>query len=181
MIASILRKLTLPFWLVLLTACSPAFDWREVRNEEFGYLIMMPARPTTVTRDINLDGAIIRMSMTATEVDKLTFAVGSATIPAPNNPQTALESMKTALIRNIRGTIIEESTFTMPHTINGQKRLLAVLYVHAKGTAIDNQPRTLQARFVAQGNRVYQIVMTGPEEKMTRDVSDIYFSSLQLN
>jgi len=88
------------------------------------------------------------------------------------------------LIRNIQGTVIEERTLSMPYGSGDSKGSLTVFHLQAKGaasTAINGQPRGLQARFVAVGNRVSQVIVTGPEEKLTRDVTDVYFSSLQLN
>jgi len=182
--ASIWLRSILLTCLALLTACSPKLDWREVHESEAGYSIMMPARPTIATRVIDLDGIPVSMRMTVAEADGLTFAVGSALMPNANQAQASLHTMKSALIRNIQGTVIEERTLSMPYGPGGNKGSLTVFHLHAKGaasSAINGQPRGLQARFVAVGNRVSQVIVTGPEEKLTRDVTDVYFSSLQLN
>ena len=170
--------------MLFITACSPKLDWREVRDADAGFSIMMPARPTVANRVINLNGAQVNMRMSAAEVDGLTFAVGSAYMPDAPTAQASLGPMKTALIRNIQGSIIEENTLTMPYGPGGNKGTLAVFHLHAKGAtsaALNGQARILQARFFAVGNRVSQVIVTGPEEKMTSDVTNLYFSSLQLN
>lgn len=179
-----LRRVALLSCLVTLTACFPNLDWREVRNEEAGYAIMMPARPATMARVLDLNGTQVSMSMTAAEVDDITFAVGSAVMPDAAHAQSALQAMKLALVRNIGGTIVEERTLSMPHETGGKKGSLAVLHLQAKGAPSltrGGQMRVLQARFVAVGNRVYQVIVMGAEGNVNRDLTDIYFSSLQLN
>ncbi|MEZ5740990.1 MAG: hypothetical protein R3E68_17105 [Burkholderiaceae bacterium] len=44
-----------------LAACTPAFDWRELRPDDAPMLFMMPAKASSLARDINLDGLAVRM------------------------------------------------------------------------------------------------------------------------
>ena len=64
-----------------LAACSPRFDWREFRSPD-GYAVLLPGRPQTVVRDIELDGIKAPMSMTSTGIGPTMFAVGVARLPA---------------------------------------------------------------------------------------------------
>lgn len=63
--------------LALLAGCTPGHDWREVRNSDAAFVVLMPAKPSTLTRQIDLDGVKVSMTMTAAEIDTVTYAVGS--------------------------------------------------------------------------------------------------------
>jgi hypothetical protein len=170
--------------LISLTACSPKFDWREINVDTFHYAIALPGKPATVTRDIDLSGVKVSMTMTATEVGSTTFAVGTAELPTATQAQLSLSTMKTAMVRNIDGTIKQEKVLTMPASAQAESGKLAVTEVEATGqasAATSNQPRVLFARFIAKDKRVYQLVATGPAKQLSRDVVDTFFSSFKLN
>lgn len=48
---------------VLLGACSPEYNWREVRAADQGYVVMLPGKPASMTRTIQLDGLEVPMTM----------------------------------------------------------------------------------------------------------------------
>ncbi|AMO98462.1 putative transmembrane protein [Collimonas arenae] len=85
--------------VLLLGACSPKFNWREVRGKDASYSVLLPAKPATFARQIDLDGTQVTMTMTAAKVDDMVFAVGSATLPDAAKAQAALGAMKTALVK----------------------------------------------------------------------------------
>ncbi|HYD95127.1 MAG TPA: hypothetical protein VEC01_07370 [Noviherbaspirillum sp.] len=149
---------------LLLAACSPKFDWREVRGGDAPFIVLLPAKPASHTRTIDLDGVKVAMTMTAAEVDGVTFAVGSAEMQDAAQAQQALAAMKTALVRNIGGSITQEKT-AGPATID----------VEAKGA----QARVLIARFAARDKRIYQAVMLGNEKAISRDAADTFFTSFK--
>lgn len=165
-----------------LAACSPQFDWREIRSADAPYAVAMPAKPNTLTRQIDLNGTPVAMTMTAVVVDNITFAVGSAELPDATLAQVSLSAMKTALINNISGTIRAEKTLTMAHgTGSGQLAVMEVEALGSGGAVNHEQTRALFARFVAKDKQVYQLVVTGPEKTVKRELVDTFFSSFKLN
>lgn len=165
--------------VLALTACSPKFDWREIRSNDAPYAVAMPSKPTTLTRQIDLNGTPVAMTMTASSVDGITFAVGSAELPDATQAQVSLSAMKTALVNNISGTIKQEKTLTMAQGSAGGQ--LAVMEMQALGASNNEQTRVLFARFVAQDKRVYQLVVTGAEKAVKRELVDTFFASFKLN
>lgn len=156
----------------LLAACSPKFDWREVRGGGAPYIVTLPAKPASHTREINLDGLQVSMTMTAAEVDNVTFAVGAAELPDATLAPKALAAMKNALVRNIGGTIRSEKIGATPATID----------IEASGPPAPNsagQPRLLMARFHSRDKYIYQIVVVGSEKKVSREAADTFFTSFR--
>lgn len=159
---------------MLLTACSPKYDWREVRGNDAPFLVMLPAKPASHTRGVNLDGIQVNMTMTAAEVDDVTFAVGAAQLPDAIQGEKALGAMKQALVRNIGGTIRQEKTSAMDG--------MPMIALEASGPPAtgSGQPRLMLARFIAQGRYVYQLVVVGKENAVSRDAADMFLTSFKL-
>jgi hypothetical protein len=165
---------------LLLLACSPKFDWREIRSEAAPYVVALPTKPTTVSRKIDLNGTPVTMTMVASEVDGVTFAIGSAELPDATQAQLSLAAMKTAMVNNINGTIKQEKVLTIPQSMNAPGTV-AVTEIEASGAMANGQTRILHARFLARGNHVFQLVAMGPEKSLGRDLVATFFSSFKLN
>lgn len=172
---SLLRNAAGTALACLLLACTPKFDWREVQGAGAPYSIMLPAKPASQTRPINLDGMQVIMTMTAAEAGGMTFAVGTAELPDATAAQKALAAMKTALVRNIGGTIRHER----PVTANPAAAAIEIDALGTAGKATDNQPRVLLARFIARDKRVYQLVATGGERAISQEAVDTFFTSFK--
>lgn len=158
---------------LLLAACSPKFNWREVRGSGAPYVVMLPAKPASHTREIDLDGIPVSMTMTAAEVDDVTFAVGAAALPDPAQASKALNAMKTALVRNIGGKITREES-------EGSATIPTTIEIEASGPPGRNgQPHLLFARFVAKDKYVYQVVAVGSEKSISREAVDTFLASFK--
>lgn len=158
--------------LIALPGCSPKFDWREIRGSSAPYVALLPAKPATHARQIDLNGIPLTMTMTGAEVDQVTFAVGTAELPNSAQGAHALSAMKTALVRNINGSIKEEKA-TAPGVAP------AMIELEASGPAPSGE-RLLLARFIARDRHIYQLVVTGLESNLSREAADTFFTSFRL-
>ena len=165
-----IRLLTFLLAGAFLLACTPKHDWREVRGSGAPFVVALPGKPATHARSIDLDGVQVMMTMTAAEVDNVTFAVGTAELPDAAQAENALIAMKTALVRNIGGTIRHEKS---------EPALIVIEASGPQGAGSGGQPRLLLARFIAQDKRVYQLVVVGTENGVVRDAADIFFTSFR--
>jgi hypothetical protein len=181
-----MRKLSLPLLLTtllaagVLAACSPKYDWRDYRSADAPYAVLFPGKPASQTRTINLDGQEVSMTMTAAEVDGVSFAVGSARLADAARAQAALAAMKTALVNNIGAAIVSDKTSgTSPGTgsLSGQQTLVEV---EAKG-AHNGEATLLIGHFIARDNRIYQVIVMGAEKHVVRDTVDTFMSSFKLD
>jgi hypothetical protein len=155
-----------------LSACTPRFDWREVRGTDAPYIVLMPAKPSTQTRSVNIGGATVDMTMTAADVNGVTFAVGSAEFADAAQATAALGAMKSALVRNIGGTILHETTASAapPPTTS--------VSIDAIGPDGARQQH-LFARLVARERRVYQVLVVGAEKAIERESVDMFLDSFK--
>ncbi|MFZ6731223.1 hypothetical protein ACO0LG_04795 [Undibacterium sp. Ji42W] len=151
--------------LLLLNACSPKFDWRDARGNNAPFSILMPGKPLSDTKDLQLEGIKVKMDMLAGEVGGISFAVGSSKAEDAGKAGQIMEAMKKGMIRNIQGT---------PETTKSTGDMLEV-----RGKLRNGQPVMMVARFLTRGPWAYQIIMLGQEKDMKQDVIDTYMTSFK--
>ena len=72
MLKLLIKKIAL-IVVIGLCACTPKFDWREVRNEDNFFQVLMPGKVANANREINLNGVKTTMYMTAADVQNIRF------------------------------------------------------------------------------------------------------------
>ena len=119
------------------------------------------------------------MTMAAAEIDGVTFAVGSTQVADAAKAPLAAMAMKTALVRNINGTVTSDKvTATSSGTGSGSGQM--VIEVEAKGTQ-NGTPMRLIGRFLTKDIRVYQVIVMGNDKHITDDTVETFISSFKLN
>jgi hypothetical protein len=142
-----MKKITLALLAAAaMAACSPTYNWRDYASPDASFHAMFPDKPASFTRNVDLDGVKVDMTMTAAEVEGALFAVGTAQVPDAAKAPAAMTAMKIALVRNIGGAITSEKTHG------------AGIDVEAAGSQ-DGRPVKLTGHFEARGKRVYQVVV----------------------
>jgi hypothetical protein len=150
-----------------LAACSPKFNWRDYRSPDAPFVVMFPDKPDTHTRDVDLNGLKVKMTMTAVQIDGAMFAVGTGEAPDAAQAQAALEAMKTALVNNIGATVTKETR-------------TAGIDIEATGVRA-GKPMQLIGRFVARDKRFYQVIVMGPKSDMPPEQTEMFMSSFKPN
>ncbi len=164
----------------VLSACSPKFDWRDYRSPDAQFTALFPGKPAVLTREIDLDGKKVSLTMTASEVDGATFAVGSAVLDSAEQARAALPAMQMALLKNIDGTVRSEKSASAASSTAAGTRQRSSLSIEATGMQ-QGKPVLLVGRFVAQDKRIFQIIILGEESKLSRDTIDTFMDSVKLD
>lgn len=151
-----------------LAACSPEFNWRDYSSPTAPYRVMFPGKPDSHTRSVDLDGVKVDMTMTATEVNEVMYAVGSAELPDAARTPAALAAMQTAMLRNIGAAP------PSPATAPG-----GPIDIDASGLR-NGTPMRLVAHFEARGNRVYQVIVLGKSSSIPAEQAKQFMSSFKL-
>lgn len=156
-----------------LSACSPTYNWRESSDSGAHFSVLLPGKPASVTRQVDLDGPKVEMNMTAAEVDGTTFAVGTAELGDSPAAGKALDAMATALLNNIGGTARAEAV--LPGKTEAYGR---VLDLDARGS-VRGRPQRLVARLAARDKRIYQILILGEDKAVTDEIVETFFASFK--
>lgn len=164
----------------LLVACSPKFDWRDYRSPDASYTALFPGKPATFSRDVDIKGVKVRMSMAASEIDGATFAVANAEMADATQARAALALMKQAMLNNINGSVDQEKTASASSSNGAASHEQTSIALEAHGMK-NGKPVRLVGRFVAQDKRIYQIIAIGDEKHLTRDNIDTFMTSVKVN
>lgn len=160
---------------VLLSGCSPQFNWREFTSQDASWQVTFPGKPAAASRDIDLDGVKTTMTMTAAEVDDIVFAVGEAELGDSAGASAGLAAMQAALVRNIGGAVTHSATASSSR--NGAMRVSRE--VEATGTRA-GRPMRLVGHFEARGRRVYQVVVMGPDKTIKPEQTEQFIGSFKV-
>jgi len=157
----------------MVAACSPTFNWREVRAEPTPLTAMMPCKPDTVARDVPMAGRKVKLTALSCEAGGATFALLFADIGDPARLGEALAQWKTATLSNLRTAAAQEGTFRPP----GALALPQSLHVVASGQRADGSKVESHAAYFAQGSHVFQAVIYA--SRLEPEHAESFFSGLK--
>jgi hypothetical protein len=169
--------------VILLTACSPKFDWRQARLDAHGVIALLPGKPALLERSINLAGSTVKMSMMGAKVDDLSFTVAAAPLPVTSSasPVTSsyLEAMQQQMLRNI-GAPSSAATPVQVGLVDAAGKPVgqtAASMIKAQGK-LGTRDVTMRAVFCKNGNRLIQAVVLG--SPWNEEVAQQFFDSFKI-
>lgn len=177
------RRAAVPaaLFAVLLTGCSPEYDWREIRPVEDGWSAMLPGKPAKLTRRIRLETIEVPMTMQGAKIGETSFTVAVAELPddSPGTRERALAAMRAGMLRNVgaseaRSRPVEVRTIDAGGAATGR---LPAERVEADG-AVQGRPVTLLAGFAGQGRRAWQWVVIGPS--VDPEQAEVFFEGFRV-
>lgn len=160
---------------LLLAACNPAFNWREVRPDNTALAVLLPCKPDKATRSVPLGGQATELAMLGCETGGATFAVAVATVQDTSQLAAVLAGWRAATLANMKAAGAGEA---MPLKVPGAAVQPPAVLVRATGRRADGSAVQSQAAYFAQGAQVFQAVIYG--DKISTEVSETFFSSLKL-
>jgi hypothetical protein len=169
--ASMCAVLVLP---LILSACSPALDWREVRPAGSGLVGLLPCRPSVYERSVRLAGPPLPLSLNACSADGLTFALAFADVGDPSRVSAALAELQAAAQANVGASQPETLALAVPGaTPNPASARLRLAGLLPDGKAVEEQVAVF-----SQGTHVFQATVIGP--RLPAEVADTFFDGLRL-
>jgi hypothetical protein len=161
-----------------LLACTPAYDWRTVMNNDDGYEVTLPAKPRADERKIEIAGHPMTMRMQTAEADDAVFAVGTVVLPSadPSLQRAALAFLQQGLARNVNAQ--PDARAAQIELAAGGRVPGSEMIVTGKSGA-KQEARTIHARFVAKGTHVYQLAIVS-DKAPPADQADQFFTSFKL-
>jgi hypothetical protein len=156
------RLLLLPLVWVVLQACAPALNWRELRWVEDSRW-WFPCKPERLDRELPWAGAHVPASMLVCDAQGATWSATAFELPSPAQAQQALAPARQALFDNMRA-----QTWTPAPMPGGA--LVAAPWVRLVGQRPSGQPVLAAARWQVRGAwLVQQVLLVTPAKA---DLSD---------
>lgn len=160
--------------LALLCACSPTLDWREVRPEGSGAVLLFPCKPSTDTRTVTLDGVRVRMLLTACRAGDATWALAFADVGEPSRVTSALAALRAATVANLGAP----AQLLGPMRVSGMTPNPLAEHLRTRGKLPGGEAVTLEAGFFVKGTWVFQSTVMGGGP--SSEAVDVFFDNLKL-
>lgn len=172
-----LRPLVLCACLVA-GACSPTFNWREMRPEGTPLQALMPCKPEAATRPAPLDGGVpVDLHMHSCDTGGLTFAVAWADLGDATRVAGALKGWRRASLGALRvdPARADDPSIAWQASVPGASEAQGLT---VQGSDHQGQPTRMRAVHFARGTQVYQAAVYGlaPADEVTA----VFFDGLKL-
>jgi hypothetical protein len=187
--AMVFRSLVLGIAGLALAACSPTFNWREVRPENTRLSLLLPCKPDKLQKTVPLGGRPTELTMLGCETGGAIFALAVADVGDAAKVSDVLAQWQRLTLLNMKA----EPVATTPHPETGSApqatQVLALkltgatssdpapVLVKARGKRADGSEVIGQAAYFAQGAQIFQVLVYA--DKLTPELSETYFSSLK--
>ena len=163
---------TLTAVIGLLAACSPTFNWREVRPEETRLALLLPCKPDKAEKMVPLGGRPTPLRLLGCDAGGATFAVAVADVGDVARVAEVLTQWQTLTLANMKAGPPQLTALPL----KGAAPSPAPVLVKAQGQRADGMAVSGQAAYFAQGTQVFQAVVYAG--KLAPEVAETYFESL---
>ena len=180
------------FVLFALAACSPAFNWREVRPDNSGLSLLFPCKPEKAEKMVPLGGPPTNLILLGCDTGGATFAVAMAEMGDIAKVPAVLTQWRNLTLANMKAPLIPAAAASAPAAQAGQailstQRILIKIpgadllsppvLLKARGQRPDGAGVTGHAAYFSRGTQVFQVVLYA--DKVQPEVSETFFSSLK--
>ncbi len=168
------------FSLSALLACSPTYDWREVRSDIGRYSVLFPKKPGVETRTLPLLNTEVALTWQSTQVNGTLFAAGHAPYPAalagtPGSRAQTLALFEQAWLRNLNATVQQTQPLSLGSRYFGPAPEIAKA-VHATGQ-VQGKPVHVRLHLLGFEQRLLVLMVLG--ETLPVEATETFLTSLQ--
>jgi hypothetical protein len=142
---------------LLASACTPTYDWRDVRPEGGDVTLMFPCSPDRYERAVNLAGERVSMRMLVCAAGGTTYALSALVLAPGVDIAGRLERLRDAAVANVQGDAPRLHSWSAPPELAaaGATRL------ETHGKLPDGSAVIEHAAFFARGSTAYQASVVG--------------------
>ena len=158
---------------VLLGACAPALDWREIKLGAADAMALFPCKPASHARELVLAGQRVTLTLYACQADEVTWGLAWADVVEPSQVAPALR----ALLDSTRLNLGQASLESRPFSPRGQTPNPASGRWSVQGRYPDGKAVTGQVAVFSRATVVFQATALGA--RPASDAADTYFDALK--
>lgn len=161
--------------LLTLVACSPSFNWREVRPENTRLSLLLPCKPDKAQKIVPFGGQPTLLSMLGCDAGGATFAVAVADLRDASKAASTLAQWQSATLTNMKAD--PRASQVLALKLPGASSAPPPLRVLARGRRADGVAVSGQAGYFAHGSQVFQAVIYAGE--IAPEVAETFFAGLK--
>ena len=163
-----LKRFSLLAGLLLLTACYPTYNWREIPVADGLAILAFPAKVDTAKRNVELAGMPVTFVLTSADVNDVVFSIGWAQLPAQSTSEqrqaaqrTLVDTLATSVGQAAPATAMQSEVFRLE-------------------TNRDGKSLAMVARVLVHYDIVMRVVASGPPDVLTEELAGEFMRSLKL-
>lgn len=158
--------------LLLLTACSPALNWRQVPLG--GLRFSLPCKPDKAQREVPLAGRPVVLEMQGCEADGALFAISRAQVDDATAVPAVLAAWRTSALTALQAA--PEQTRALPApTVPG---LATASWLTATGQRSQGGEVQAQLGWLVQGSNIYHLAVYADQLRLEQ--TEPFFSDIAL-
>ena len=184
---------------LLLAACNPVFNWREVRPEGTALSLLLPCKPDKAEKKVLLGERPQALRLLGCDAGDATFALAVVDVGDVSKVAAVLAQWQSGTLANMKappaktlsaqsgsladkdaaekGATEKGATKVVPLKVPGAALLPPAVWVKASGQRADGTAVSGQAAYFVQGSQVFQAVVYATE--IQPEVSETFFSGLK--
>jgi hypothetical protein len=160
--------------VLLLSACSPTMNWREVRADGQQAVMLFPCKPVSFARMVRLGDEQVKMTLQACDAGGVTWGLSWADVGDPVRVPPALRMLRQSAQDNLSSTSGQALPLRVPGATPQPESLRQTL----AGRAPDGKPMQGQVAVFSRGTVVFQATMLGRPAQ--EESAATFFSSVRL-
>lgn len=157
----------------LLAACTPTFDWRDVRPAGTGAKLLFPCKPTPETRTAKVAGSAVRMTMWSCTAGGATFALAHADVGEAGRAAGLVTDLLRGQVTNLQA----QASPVAPPKVPGLAA--SGLRFRLEGRLPDGGPLQQRLFYFQRGAHVFQAAVLGAV--VDEASADTFFESVDLS
>jgi len=182
MFNSSLRLLGAATMLVLMVACSPSLDWREMSAADGSVRVAFPAKPRSETRPLPVEGRELPFTLTAATVKGAVFAVGYLDLPAnvaddTEKREAYRRALEDSLTRNLQAGDVHREQVPVRRVAGSSTLQADELELHGEPAG---EPAWLLARILLVNDRLIEVAAVGTESALSNETARTFVDSLRV-
>lgn len=160
-----------------LLACSPTYNWRELRIPDTPLEVLMPCKPDVAQRPVPLGGQPAMLNMQSCETGGITFAVAWVDVGEEVHAAAAQALLRKASLAAVRvdPARAEDIQLQWTPTLAGVKSARGL---QVEGQTLDQKTVRMKVVHFASGQQVFQAAVYG--STLPDEPSTTFFEGLRL-
>lgn len=159
---------------LLLVACTPALNWREVRPDGAALTALFPCKPDQGVQTVALGEHGVKMAMTGCEAGGAMFTLAHVALDGAVEAEALRALWQMGTLASMQGATTAEEPFAL------KKASAAVLpkQIRATGKRADGSPVAMRAAWFVVGGSLYQAAVYADRD--VDEVAQTYFDGIRV-
>ena len=160
---------------LLLCACQPTFNWRDVSFEGTNIKAQLPCKPDRTQREVTIAKAQVSLQVAGCEADGGMWVVMTARLPTSVDAAQVQQGWQAATWRTLQAQQPESQAWSVPKALPGAVR------VRAQGLQANGQATQAQGLWAAwpEGDGVQWVNAMVYQPKIQGEMADTFFESIR--